>query len=252
MSIEPDTLPAELRGKFAAIRRWQAFSRLVTVVAVFAVAGMFYQFATSTRTQVEANFADTERNQKVINDALPLVTPVVTESLTKLMTDVAPVYQQLAAERYAKVRDSLGATAVIRFKSLPEQGGKLMATKLSASFDRVLAKIEPELKATFPSLTDAQRRDLLVDYFARTIEEKNKEIALKVDAVRVNELSRVNAVLEKFQLPPDEMAPGTDQLKKDLVRTMILLAEQELLQLDRPQVADVDPAIKASATTSPK
>lgn len=226
-------LPVELRHKFAAIRRWQLISRVVTVLAVIVIAGVFYVFASTTYKGVQGNFTE-ERNQKALEAALPKVTPLVREALVNVATEVGPVYQQLAAERYQRVRDNMGAKALIRLQQVPQDSGKVMGVKLSEAFDRVLKKIEPEMEATFPSLTDAQRRDLIVDHFAKAIEEQNLKISGKIDEVRVNEAGRLKAILDKFALPPDEAAPANDQLRKELVRTMILLAEQELNELDQP------------------
>jgi hypothetical protein len=233
MSVQsPDAISEDLRGKFAAIRRWQNVSRGVTVGTVVAVAGMFYVFATTTRERAEANFRDEARVEAAVQGALPQVQPLVTASLTQVFEGAAPVYQQLAAERYRAVRESIGERAMIRLQHLPEDGGKLMGARLAAAFDRVLKRIEPDLAATFPSLTDAQRRDLMIHHFGTTIEQRNEKLAGDVMAVWVNEQSNVNGILEKFELPPDEMAPADDRLRKELVRTLVLLAEQELEEMD--------------------
>lgn len=232
-NTEPNALPSELRNKFAAVRQWQFISRATTAVALLAVGGLFYNFYTSTRAGVEANFSP-EKTRAAAQEALPKVTPLLAQAAQTVYADAAPVYSRLAAERYQRVRDEIGTAALIRLKNLPDQAGKQLGVRLGNSFDRVLKRVEPDLKAAFPSLTDAQRRDLLITYFHDAIDARNQTLALKVDAIHVNERNRVLAVLEKFQLPADENAGSTDQLSKELVRSMLLLAQQHIEELTNP------------------
>lgn len=261
-SIQAEQLPAELRRKFAAIRRWQGISKLVTVLAVVVVAGMFAVFAVTTHDGIKSNMTDSKRLSDAMQKRLPDLTPPIRDTLQSVYMEAAPVYQSLAAERYQRVRDNLGTKALIRLQKLPEDGGKLMAEKLNTVFERVLKKIEPDLKATFPSLTDDQRRDLLVVHFNDVIEQHNKAIAARVDKIRTDEMGRLAAILNKFKLPPDEAAPPDDQLRKELIRTMILLAEEELNALDAPgesrastprvsMNAEPASAVQAGASTRP-
>jgi len=224
-------LPAELRVKFAAIRRWQGITRAVTVLAVIVITVMFLVFATTTRSRIEGSFTEA-RVQKAVAEALPMVTPLVQDSIGQIARGALPVYQQMATERYQRVRDSIGTNALARLQSLPQDGGAMMATRLDATLDRVIKRIEPDFRATFPSLADASKRDLLVNEFFMEVDSRNQEVAAKIDAIRVNETARVKFVLDKFALPPDEAAPANDQLKKELVRTLLLLAMQKLDDLE--------------------
>lgn len=237
VSGSSDALPSELRGKFASIRRWQMISKFATVLTVIAVVIMFYLFATSTKEKVEANTSDQQRNQKALEAALAELTPSVVSSLQTVATEAGPVYQQLASERFQRVRENLGTKAAVRFQQLPEDGGKVMGERLVRAFESVLKKVEPDLQAAFPSLTDAQRRDLLIAHFHDVIETRNKAIAVKIDAVKANEQSRVKAVLDKFALPPDEAAGGNEQLQKELTQTLLLLAQAELEEMTSKQAA---------------
>lgn len=224
--------PDELSRKFKLLRRWQAAGKVVTAVTVVAVAGLFARFAVGTRDEVRGNFTD-ERTLAALHAAVPKVAPVVGGALREVATEAAPVYQKLAAERFQAVRNNLGAKAVIRLQALPEEAGKLMATRLHDTFDRVLARIGPDLKATFPALTDEQRRDVVIDHFLRTIDDRNRHLAGKIDTIVVNESAKVHAILEKFELPPDTLAGSDEELHREFVRTLLVLAEQELADSGR-------------------
>lgn len=237
MSGTPDALPAELRRKFAEIRKWQVVSKVTTVVVILLVVAMFAWFAFATDSGVRGNFADNARNQKAAEEAIPLVTPMVTASMQTIFEEAAPVYQKLATERYERVRKNLGAQAAVRFNQLPADSGKMMTERLTKALDSAIKKIEPELQAAFPSLTEAQRRDLLIVQFHDTIEERNRAIGTKLEAVSVSEQARIKGVLDKFALPPDEAAGGDEQLGKELVQTLLLLAQQELDTLGTPAPA---------------
>jgi hypothetical protein len=251
-SPQIDALPAELRRKFAALRQWQVMTRFVTVLAVLVLGGMFYVFATRTPTGVKANFQDAARVEAAVNKATPEITPLAYNSIRTIVADAAPTYQKIISERYPRVRDNLGSTAIIRLQKLPDEGGKLMGLRLSESFDRVITRIKPELDQTFPSLTDAQRRDLIVDHFAKAVAAANERLAAKVDAVRVNESSRVLAVLEKFALPAEANTTSEEQLRKELTRVLSLLVQEYLDKADLGgEATAIGAADRAGPATQP-
>lgn len=240
-------MPAELRATFAAIRRWQAVTRLVTLLAVVAITAIFLIFAFTTRSRIEASFTEA-RVQAAVEKALPQVQPMATDAIRRMANEVIPVYQQLAAERFTRVRDALGAAAVVRLQALPEEGGKLMALKLDESLRRVLRQIEPEFKAKFPVLADETRRDVLVSEFFQRVEQRNQELAAEIDRLRIEEMAKVKSILDKFALPPDEMASGDEELRKELMRTLLLLAMEQLEKWDG-NAGPLGAAIPAGQTT---
>lgn len=243
-------VPTELRATFAAIRRWQSITRLVTVLAVVAVTAIFLIFAVTTKRKIEGSFTET-RVRAAVEGALPQVQPMATDAIRRMADEVVPVYQQMAAERFATVRDSLGSRALVRLERLPEDGGKLMGTRLDASLRRVIQQIEPEFKTTFPVLADEAKRELLIAEFFKEVEARNAELAAEVDALRINEMARVKGILDKFALPPDEAAPGDEQLKKELVRTLLLLAMQKLEEWDTGEGAGAAGAAIPAGQTTP-
>ncbi|MFN4241605.1 MAG: hypothetical protein ACK4PI_00040 [Tepidisphaerales bacterium] len=246
---ETTSVPAELRATFAAIRRWQGVTRLVTVLAVVTITVIFLIFAVTTRSRIEASFTE-DRVKAAVEQALPAVQPMATDAIRQMANEVIPVYQQMAAERFTRVRDALGSAAVIRLQSLPDEAGKLMAVKLDDSLRRVLREIEPEFKAKFPVLADETRRDLLVAEFFERVEQRNRELAAEVDALRISEMAKVKSVLDKFALPPDEMAPGDEELRKELMRTLLLLAMEQLEKWDG-ESNPLGAAIPAGQTSPP-
>jgi hypothetical protein len=233
---------SELRAKFAAIRRWQAISRVVTAITVLVVAGEFYYFYKSTRSTVEGAFSEQGRMQKALQQNVKEVSPNVGAMLKRVADEAMPVYRKMAAERYAVLRESLGAKAKERLQKLPEDGNNLLKEKLQIAMEGALKKIEPEVTGTFPALTDPKQRDVLIHDFLAAAEEKNKTIAAKIDKLRVDELGRVKSVMDKFALPPDEMAAKDEEAGKELIRTMLLLAQAHLDDMDAADGKPVKPA----------
>ena len=101
--------------------------------------------------------------------------------------------------------------------------------------DGAIKQLEPDVIAAFPSLTDQTKRDLLAHDFLEAAEAKNKLIAARIDKIQVDEMQKVKSVMDKFALPPDEMAGKDEEMGKELVRTMLLLAQAHLDEMDEAE-----------------
>jgi hypothetical protein len=229
MSISvPEGLPAELRQKFASMRRAQSITKTVTLLLAAVIVVEFAAFSYMTYYPIVDGLHDEARLQRAANEALPQVQPVIVDTVRKVIADVSPEYRKLAAARYEKVRASLGEKVTTEFNALPDHAEAFLGVELRNTFDRVIKRLEPELKEAFPTLSDAQRQDLLINHFAEAIKPKNAALAAKVDAIRVNETAKVKGILDSFALPPDSAQPRDGQIDKEFERVVLLLANEEI------------------------
>lgn len=220
---------AVIRRRFEELRKRQSSARRTLVATTTLVAALFAGFAHLTVNRVRDNFSEAAV-QKAVAKRLPEVAPLAGAQLQKAAVNALPVYRDLAVERYEKLRPQLAERALIRLDQVPERTGRLMSERLDASFARVLQRIEPELRATFPSLTDEQRRDLLTVYFMDGIAERNQAIASHIEGLYTNELIDAHAALEKLDLPAADETLDPDQMQRDFLRSLLVLADYELSQ----------------------
>lgn len=223
---------SEMQAKFASIRKWQSISKVVTALTVVAVAVEFWVFYTSTRTKIEDSFKDQQKVQEALQTVMPEVSPDIGAMLRRVTDETLPVYQKMAGEHYASLRSSLGTKATIRMQSLPDDAAKILSEKLHTAMAAALKKIEPEVANVFPNAQDAKARDLIAAHVMDVIDNKNAEIAAKIDKIRIDEMGKVKSVMDKFALPPDEMAGSGEEKGKELIRTMLLLAQEHLESMD--------------------
>ena len=222
---------ADLRQRFADLRKSQGSSSTIVVFLVVIIAIEFTAFAYFTKQRIASNFSQVAI-QKAVSDRLPQILPIAGEQLQKAATDALPTYRELAAERFQKLRPELAQRARERLEKIPEETGKLMNEQLQTAFQGALQRVEPDVKATFPSLTDQQKQDLLNVYFHDAIEQRNKAIAAHIDQIYTNELTSMDAALDNFQLPPPGEGPSTDKAQRDFLHTMLMLADYELMNGD--------------------
>lgn len=234
----PDGLPADLRQKFASIRKAQSVTKFVTVILVLVVIAEFAWFTFATVEPVKAGFKDSSRVQKAVQDAVPEVQPVVVDTLQKVVQEVAPIYREQATKKYESIRANLGKKVNERFTALPDQAEKVLGDQLRSTFDRVLKNLEPELKAAFPTLSDDKRQDLVVNHFHEAIAAKNEALSAKIDAIRTSETVKVKNLLDSFALPPDSAMARDGEIERELERVLLMLANEQIQQrLNSPELA---------------
>jgi hypothetical protein len=245
---------ARLRQRFAELRRAESAARTRMLAVVVVVVLLFAGFAWTTVNRVQSNFSQ-PAVQKAIADRLPQVMPPAGEQLQKAATNAMPTYRKLAAERFEKARPAFAAKARARLEQVPDETGHLMADALHAAFAGAQRRIEPEARQAFPSLTDAQKQDLLNVYFHDAIAARDKELATHITGIYTKELVTVHAALENFELPREEAStPASthlDKAQRDFLHTLLVLADFELLNGDAPPAAADNAARPARATTAP-
>jgi hypothetical protein len=240
---QPSNTPADettkLRATFAELRKLQAVGRTQLWCMAFAVIAIFGGFALTTYQKTQQNFSQ-ENITAAATAAVPDLTPALSEELTRIAQAVLPVYKQTAIERIAVVGPQVSAAAIVRLERLPADAGQLMGDRLIETFDRVIQRIEPEVNATFPSLTDATRRDLLTAHFFNVVEQKNQDIATHINTTFTNELIRLHAILDKFYVPESLTQAQTDELQRKFLASLLGLAQYELeVQPASPVTADI-------------
>lgn len=251
-SDTPDV--ARLRQRFAELRSAEAKARRRLAAVAVIVVLLFAGFTYFTIHRVQGNF-NQPAVQKAVADRLPQVMPPAGEQLQKAATNAMPTYRKLAAERFEKARPALAAKTRARLEKVPDETGQLMADTVHTAFAGAERRIEPEVKQAFPSLTDAQKQDLLNVYFHDAIAARDKDLATHISGIYTRELVTMQAALENFEFPRDEAAsPTMDKAQRDFLHTLLVLADFELLNGDAPAAPaakDVRTAGARMTTTAP-
>lgn len=243
-SSSPDPDISRLRQRFAELRRAESSARRRLAAVSVVVVLLFAAFTYFTVHRVQGNFTQ-PAVQKAVADRLPQVMPPAGDQLQKAATNAMPTYRKLAAERFEKARPALAARTRARLEKVPDETGHMMSDALHAAFDGAQHRIEPEVKTAFPSLTDAQKQDLLNVYFHDAIAARDKDLATHISGVYSKELVTMQAALENFEVPRDEASsPTMDKAQRDFLHTLLVLADFELLN------GDATPAPAKNARTA--
>lgn len=246
-----DVNVAELRQRFAELRKRQAAAGRTAVGVAVAVVALFGAFTYFTVNRVRDNFSQ-PAVQKAVSEHLPAVVPVAGAQLQKAAVAALPVYRDLAVAQFEKVRPELAAKAMARLDGVPDRAGRLMSERVSASFDKALKRVEPELRQTFPSLTDAQKQQVLADYFHDGIAERNQAIASHIEKMYTNELIAAHSALDKFDLPAADAAVDPGRLQRDFLRSLLAVADYELANAGDAAAPVGGPAVKTAGKPAPR
>jgi hypothetical protein len=242
---------SRLRQRFAELRRAEAAARRRLAAVTLVVVLLFAAFTYFTLHRVQDNF-NQPAVQKAVADRLPQVMPPAGEQLQTAAVNAMPTYRKLAAERFQQARPALAARTRARLEKVPDETGHMMSDALHAAFDGAQHRIEPDVKQAFPSLTDAQKQDLLNVYFHDAIAARDKDLATHISGVYAKELVTMQAALENFELPRDEASsPTADKAQRDFLHTLLVLADFELLNGDAaPAAGDRVRTARATITTT--
>ena len=201
-----------LQRRVEELKRVQATSRRITAVLAIIVVLMFAVFAFYTSRGIQQNFKQ-EDVQRAVAAKVPEVTPVLRDHVVKVAQNVMPVYREQAQERFQKVGPDVARDALDRLQKLPQENGEELNKHLQIAFEAALARVEPDMKNAFPTLSDEQKMSILHSYFVSAIHKENESIAKHVNEIADNELKQMKQVLDKFDVP-SETSPAAHRARQ--------------------------------------
>jgi hypothetical protein len=245
---------AELQRQVRDLRALQSSGRWWVWGSTALIILMFSVFMYGTYARIRDNFGQPAM-QQAIREHGQVLMPLTRQMLMSAGRDVLPVYRD-AIVAVLHARGPAAATAAVqRLKELPEQGGKELQDKLRATFDAAVSRIEPEFKSAYPNVSDERRQQIMQAFVMDEINEQNKRIASRVDQLYTNDLIRMQAVLEKYDVPQGTDAKPVDQqeLEKRFLHTMVALLDDQVdAAYPAPVAPDAaDPRRRPSPATRP-
>jgi hypothetical protein len=119
---------------------------------------------------------------------------------------VLPVYRDEAMQRFEKVGPQVAQDALGRLEKLPEENGQMLRDRLKLALDAAVVKVQPDMRKTFPTLTDDKKAQILQEEFAARVEKQNGLLAKHITDIYDNQLKAMRDVLDKFDIPTEASA----------------------------------------------
>ncbi len=236
----------DLHKQVSDLRALQASGRLWVWGSTALIILMFAVFMYATYHRIRGNF-DQQAMQQAIRDHGADVEPMALSLLTSAGQDAMPVYRDAIASTFRTRGPAAATAAVARLRQVPEQSGKEFQDKVKVTFDAAIAKIEPEFKADYPSVSDEKRQQIMQSFVADQIESQNKRIATRVDQLYTNDLIHMQGVLDKYDLPMPAGPDGQRVLEKQFLHTMVALLDDQV-EVALPGSSDVPPPSAETAS----
>lgn len=225
--------------------RIQARSRGASLIVLLIVAAEFAAFAFMTRSHVEANFNDQDV-QKALADRLPDVTPELRDHFVRVMQHVLPVYRQQAMARFQVAGPAVAKDAMARLEKLPEENGQEMQQRLDGAFANAMDRLSPDITATYPTLSNDRKLQIMHSEFQTLIDEQNEGIARKVTTIYVAEQESTRSILDKFDIPGDVGKLSPSAREREFLHALVDVLMDSNFNLD---LSTIGPPPSAPATS---
>lgn len=201
--------PAGLEGEVERLQRQldqlrclQGSSRRVVLVLVLIIVAEFAAFYYLTNRNIKRNFADAEV-QKAISQSAPQLTSEVRDRVMTVAQHVLPVYRDEATRRFEEVGPQIAKDALDKLQKLPEDNGKMLQERLKQALDGAIAQVQPDLRKTYPSLSDDKKTQIIQQEFTAQVQKQNDVLAKHLNEVYDGQLKTMREVLDKFDVPND-------------------------------------------------
>jgi hypothetical protein len=232
-----------LGRKLDELRKVQAAARLQLFIAAGVIILMFVVFILSLWSKLKSNF-----NQEAVGLAVtkraPIVLPMAADHLLRAGRNAIPTYQELAVQRFREIGPQVASQSMEHFRRVPAEVNEEISGRINVILGRVMAKLDEDLRQTYPNVPEQKRRAML-DELTRRVE---KDIRTSLGQYANNELSHMRDVLDKFDvghLPGQDVAAS----ERDFMRSMLKLAEFKLEA--EAAAAEQELAAGRSPTTGP-
>jgi len=187
----------------------------------------FAIFSYALFEKIHGNFSQ-DAIHKAVSDRGDIVIPLASRLLIETGQNSLPAYRDAIVAAIHQRGPELATETVNRFEEIPQQSGKELQDKLQATFADVMQRIEPEFKTAFPNLSDERRQELVQAFLADEIDSQNKRIAERINGLYTGDLTRMQDVLEKFDLPDPSVPQDQNNLERDFLHTMVALVDDQL------------------------
>lgn len=209
-----------LQKRIDELRAVQASSRRTTLVLVLVVLLEFAAFAVYTRERVVANF-NQDALRAAVAERVPKLTPELRDRLLTVAQHTVPVYRDRAMQRFEQAGPEVARDALDRLQKLPEDNGRELNARLQASFEVALARLEPDLQKSFPSLSSEQKAQVLHGAFVAAVHRENEAVAKHVIEITERELKSMREVLEKFDIPAETTERGRRDREREFLHALV-------------------------------
>ena len=191
-----------LQRQLDQLRSLQASSRRVVLLLLLIIVGEFGAFYYFTNRNITRNFSQ-EEVQKAVSQSAPQLTSEVRDKVMTVAQQVLPVYRDEATKRFEEVGPQIAKDALDKLQKLPEDNGKMLQDRLKVALDGAIAQVQPDLRKTYPSLTDDKKTQIIQQEFLAQVQKQNDVLARHLTDVYDGQLKTMRDVLEKFDVPSD-------------------------------------------------
>ncbi len=228
-----------LRRQMDDLRAIQSRSRMMMIMFIVLMVVMFAVFLVATSARIRDNFTREAVNKAVAENSQVLV-PQLSREMQNAVADVLPVYRDLAIERFRQVGPEVAQDAITRFRELPKESYDAMRGRLDASIGRIVANASPDLHQLLAQLPD-EREQVLIDAMHKRLVE---DVTKRGETLADQQVTRLQNILAKFDVSAKSVAKSPEDLERDFVHGLLMMADYELMFGGDDEFIEAPPKIK--------
>lgn len=220
-----------LEQRLDELAKSQRLTRLVVLGGSLLLMGMMALFGLSLYSTLQRQLNATQL-QNAFMAKIDEVWPPLSQKFIDSAVKVAPVYGDLAMQRFEKVRPQLEVMVMDESGHFVERLQANLLKKSEAGMQRVGDKVAQDLKRQLPNMTE-QKLDKIEEKLRQSLLIEGGGIADGLKAQFERERERVEKLLAK--LPVDEVAKQPEEkLQRQFIHHVLMMIDQTVAAEEQP------------------
>ena len=203
---------ATIESLVEQLRAHQRSTRVILIVGCLVLVLILLLFGLGIYSAASSNLS-AQQLEPALMKRVEARTPELQRKATEAVTLALPTYQSLARERIAEIGPQLREEAKQQYDRLPDLLKDKFAGRMEELQATIQADISKQIKGKFESMAP-ERVDELASHLADEFQTVGEQVQSHLEDRYTQQLSRLEAVLAKFDVaPPANMSDQDLQLK---------------------------------------
>ena len=201
-------------------------SALISLILTLAIVVVYLGFIFTTISTLKSNLAP-EKFEASLKKHAPDVLPVVSEKFAEVVTDIYPVYYELAVQRTVQALPEWTTIIEDEMSKFTEQTEQQANLQLKKALEGAIKHSDKPLRQAFPKLSDQDVKQLMDD-LQNDLSSDMVDVVKYIEDHSFKDILELKKTLDGFDtggLPDDE-----GQLSKLFIHYTLLMVDLEVME----------------------
>jgi hypothetical protein len=211
-----------------ALQEAQRTARRQTLLMVVVIVILTLVFVFGTLQRLRQNF-ESARLQEAAQKRLPDIASEVKLKLMDVGVAVAPTYQEVGYAKFQEIRPQLEENLAKSMDGFRDEVVTEAKKRMESRLNGIMKRLEPDLQAAFPDLTEAQKVHL-VERFEAKLHAQNDEMLAGMQKMITDEAMRLDQALDGFDINK-LTAHEKEDLEWQFMHLLVKLVDRKMVEM---------------------